>query len=843
MSSFQKKLEKAPSPQLAVPPVPQLILFALFVGWLVIAPVIVGLVTTSLPPTWPELPTLLLATFLLAILLLVPTAGLTGLAYWHKWTGFKPFALAMLMTVLYLVVATAIRAASEPGSNLEMLLRLTVLTIAALIIGGVGLRRAGVPDWLLSHAFGFDRPPPAGVLTAFTLIALLTIGWPLSGSLGDNWNSQMILLRALATSLPEEIFFRGAVLGLITFNFQHRKGLAAFTALLLYVTFTPSLIVPYNDWSKLVLLVSAIPFALLMTELRALTGSLWPGILLACAYRATPLLFTDSRDELALITQPWQTAAHFWMVVGAGVLAVLLWLGRGFLTPRWQFSGRWTTAIALSVALFVGGAWTGLWLRAGYPGFHNDGFLIIMAEQADLSGAEAIADPLERRAFVRNRLIETAEHTQAPIREALEVAGLSYRPFYLINMIRVEGHHRRMAAFAGLPGVAQVMLNPNVRPYPSESLNLGYGDTPDEGQDVGRNISQVQADKVWQMGITGQGIVVGGQDTGYDWKHPALSNAYRGNVNGTVNHAYNWHDAWSDTPAPFDDDQHGTHTMGTILGDDGHGNQIGMAPGAQWIGCRNMQRGLGNPASYTDCMEFFLAPYPPGGDPFAEGDVSLAPHIINNSWGCPDIEGCNDTVLEPAVDALRAAGIMMVVSAGNEGPGCRTVSEPPARYDNVFSVGATDNLGRITGFSSRGPVPRAGTTQISPLLKPDIAAPGANVRSSIPGGGYGLADGTSMAGPHVAGLVALIWSAKPSLIGRLDETEAIIRQSATPTEVSTSCTIEHQPPQELSLLEQIEALENPHTCACGDVNGHPNNVYGWGEINALAAIKLALEQE
>jgi subtilisin family serine protease len=287
------------------------------------------------------------------------------------------------------------------------------------------------------------------------------------------------------------------------------------------------------------------------------------------------------------------------------------------------------------------------------------------------------------------------------------------------------------------------MLNPNVRPYPSESLNLGYGDTPDEGQDVGRNISQVQADKVWQMGITGQGIVVGGQDTGYDWKHPALSNAYRGNVNGTVNHAYNWHDAWSDTPAPFDDDQHGTHTMGTILGDDGHGNQIGMAPGAQWIGCRNMQRGLGNPASYADCMEFFLAPYPPGGDPFAEGDVSLAPHIINNSWGCPDIEGCNDTVLEPAVDALRAAGIMMVVSAGNEGPGCRTVSEPPARYDNVFSVGATDNLGRITGFSSRGPVPRAGTTQISPLLKPDIAAPGANVRSSIPGGGYGLAEVSS----------------------------------------------------------------------------------------------------
>ena len=234
-------------------------------------------------------------------------------------------------------------------------------------------------------------------------------------------------------------------------------------------------------------------------------------------------------------------------------------------------------------------------------------------------------------------------------------------------------------------------------------------------------------------------------------------------------------------------------------------------------------------------MEFFLAPYPTGSDPFVDGDVALAPHVINNSWACPDIEGCDDDVLEPAIDALRVAGIMMVVSAGNGGPGCQTVSEPPGHYDGAFSVGATNSVGEITSFSSRGPVPD------SSLLKPDIAAPGSGVRSSLPGGNYGNADGTSMAGPHVAGLVALIWSANPNLVGHIDETEEIIRQSATPVEVNATCAINGQSLEDLPLLEQIEALDDPNTCACGDVSGIPNNVYGWGEIDSLEAVKLALE--
>jgi len=841
------KFKDFPNPQLPVPSVGQYILFLIILGWMAFAPLVVGAITALLPDTWLPLVTNLVAVILLAGFLFVPLVGFALLVYRRNWEGMKPLALALLMTSAYILIATFIRAVAQVAAMphdfppfSETTLRLTILTLAVLVIGGFGLVWTGVPRkmWMVSHAFGFDRPPVAGLLVVLILIAIATIGWPLTGSLGDSRVSLLILLQALAIALPMEIFFRGAILGVITFNFQHRKVLAALTAMLIYLAFIPSLIVPLQDWAKLGWIILLIPLALLTTELRALTGSIWAGIIFATVYLAVPQLFTDPRVEAAFIVQPWQTAAYAWLVIGTALLAMFLWVGRQFLAPRWRWSSVTTAVVALVVALFCWGTWAGLWAVLGYPGFHNDGFLIIMEEQADMSGAAEMDDLIDRRTFVRDQLIETANRTQAPVREALDAAGLDYRPFYIINMIEVKGHHRQMDKFANLSGVARVMLNPNVRPYPLKALNVGYGTATREAEGVEWNIDETQADEVWAMGYTGQGIVVAGQDTGYDFRHPALLDSYRG-FNGTdrVNNFYNWHDAWGESETPFDDDAHGTHTMGTILGDDGEGNQVGMAPDAQWIGCRNMRMGIGNPASYTDCMEFFLAPYPAHSDPFTDGDVSQGPHVVNNSWGCPDFEGCDDDVLAPAMAALRAAGIMMVVSAGNDGPACETALEPPARYDDVFSVGATSEGGTITIFSSRGPIPGENN-----LLKPDIAAPGQNIRSSIPDGGYGVADGTSMAGPHVAGLVALIWSANPDLIGQIEETEEIIRQSARPVMVNAACDLQgNRPLSELSLMEQMEAMANATECACGNVTGVPNNVYGWGEIDALSAVRRALE--
>jgi subtilisin family serine protease len=240
-------------------------------------------------------------------------------------------------------------------------------------------------------------------------------------------------------------------------------------------------------------------------------------------------------------------------------------------------------------------------------------------------------------------------------------------------------------------------------------------------------------------------------------------------------------------------------------------------------------------------MEFFLAPYPPRGDPFRDGDVSRAPDVVNNSWGCPDSEGCQADTLQGAVEALRAAGIMVVASAGNDGPSCDTVLDPVARYAAAFTVGATTRGETIAYFSSRGPVPLPNDAQ---LLKPDVVAPGDNVRSSTPGGGYGSASGTSVAGPHVVGVVALLWSARPELIGHMEATEDILRRSATPVEVRPACERPGGRSAKRGLIAEIaDAIAYSGTapaCACGNVAGVPNNVYGWGPVDAQEAVQMAI---
>ena len=448
------------------------------------------------------------------------------------------------------------------------------------------------------------------------------------------------------------------------------------------------------------------------------------------------------------------------------------------------------------------------------------GFLVILAEQANL-GAIAVRSSREARLrYVYDALREVALRSQVPLRAELDAAGVDYRPFYVVNMLLVTGDRALVTRLAARPEVARIAANPRVRQVLPESQPSGAGLLAPQG--VEWNVAHVNADDVWTLGYTGQGVVVAGQDTGYEWDHPALINQYRGYDGVTATHDYNWHDAIHandphtgagnpcgfDSPNPCDDDGHGTHTMGSIVGDDAAGNQIGVAPGARWVGCRNMEQGWGTPASYAECFEFFLAPYPVGGDPFTDGVPALAPHVINNSWTCPPSEGCEWDTLQPVVENVRAAGIVVVASAGNSGSACGTVDDPPAIYDATFTVGATDGSDIIASFSSRGAV----TVDGSGRLKPDVSAPGVGVRSSVLGGQYGLKSGTSMAGPHVAGTVALLWSAMPDLVGEVDATERIIAQAALPR-VNTTCG--------------------------GDPAGRPNNVYGWGIVDALAAVRGA----
>nr|HID14691.1 hypothetical protein [Anaerolineae bacterium] len=772
------------------------------------------------------------------VLLLLPFFGVALLARRRPgWGTTAATATGLTATAGYLVLDAAVRAMLTPTPALSLqgegvwaaVLRLGVLVPYALLAAWLTPRLAGVSSRRLREWLGLSRFDLPTVLVALAVAALVTIPWPVTGALGDSLTSLGLAFQTLAWALPQVLLFWGVVFCLLTSTFV-RTWAAALTTILLYGLSTLGGVLPAADWGALQNGVLLLPLALLLTELRAREGGVYPLLPVAFCYRAVPLLFVDPRDAIAQgIPEPQHIASHTIVVVTAAAVGLALWAGRRLLLAlreRLQVLAWVRLTAATLAALVMWGTWGGLYLFAGEPGFANDGFLIILEEQADLSAARAIPDREARLQYVYETLVETAERTQTPLRAELDELGLPYRPYYVINMIRIDGHRWLMRRFAGRPGVAQVILNPNVREYPRR-IPFPYGGDSGPPEEVQPNLAAIHADEAWALGVTGEGIVVAGQDTGYDWTHPALKSHYRGWDGQSGDHDYNWHDAWDGTAVPFDDDSHGTHTMGIVLGDDGAGNRTGVAPGAQWIGCRNMRRGFGNPGAYAECMEFFLAPYPHGGDPFSDGDVSLAPHVVNNSWGCPDFEGCFPDTLEPAVEALRAAGIMMVVSVGNDGPACGTATAPPANYDGAFSVGATSDDGNIVSFSSRGPV--------DGLIKPDVAAPGMYVRSSVPGGGYGYAGGTSMAGPHVTGLVALLWSADPALVGDIDATEELICQTAVPKPVENACAAEDEPPE-----GPFAALLYNPVCACGGVTGVPNNVYGCGFIDAGAAVRAAL---
>src|SRR5438552_61106 len=361
-------------------------------------------------------------------------------------------------------------------------------------------------------------------------------------------------------------------------------------------------------------------------------------------------------------------------------------------------------------------------------------FFVVLADQADLGGASALPTKTEKGRYVYDALWSKSQATQGPILQWLGERGLEHRSFYIVNAILVKGSREIAEALAARQDVARVEGNPHIQnSLPQPGAAADASSQPGAPATIEPGIVYTHAPDVWALGFNGQNIVVASADTGQRWTHNALKPHYRG-WNGVVaDHNYNWHDSihdsvgnpcGNDSPFPCDDYFHGSHTTGTAIGDDGMGNQIGMAPGAHWIGCRNMDVGTGTPARYIECMEWFLAPTQIGG---GNPDPTKAPDITINSWYCPAEEGCSWDTLQAAVEGQAAAGIMMVSAAQNAGPSCSTVSGPPGIYEATYTVGAlTTGTDTIASFSSRGPVTADGSNRI----KPDISAPGTSTRSA-----------------------------------------------------------------------------------------------------------------
>jgi bacillopeptidase F len=436
-----------------------------------------------------------------------------------------------------------------------------------------------------------------------------------------------------------------------------------------------------------------------------------------------------------------------------------------------------------------------------------------LAEQAPIAAssrdlAAAGASRAEWHRAVIAALKATAAGSQAPLlawleeqRETGAVAG--YTPYWIANLVVVAARPGVIAALAARPDVAYV--EPNFHALLDEpARGLALRDARSVGMTPG--IVAIGADRVWrELGITGEGALVAVIDTGVEGSHPALAARWRG-LFAPAGEC--WLDLLGISPlVPVDPQSHGTHVMGTLAGF-APGDSIGVAPGALWIATNAIGQGVGTPFN-NDVIAAFAWLADPDGDPETVADV---PDVVMNAWGVNEALGYADCDSRwwAVIDHCEAAGVVVLFAAGGDGPAPGSLRSPADRAATALSsvaIGAVDARDPgawpypLASFSSRGP----SGCEVSPELaiKPELVAPGVDIVSAVAGGGYESWSGSAMAGPHVAGVVALMRSANPEL--SVDSIKQILLETARD--------------------------EGP----AGDDNG-----YGWGCVDAFAAVQAAL---
>ncbi|MCW1928131.1 S8 family peptidase [Bhargavaea beijingensis] len=418
------------------------------------------------------------------------------------------------------------------------------------------------------------------------------------------------------------------------------------------------------------------------------------------------------------------------------------------------------------------------------------------AQKADLSSRQT---KLAARSAVVSELKATAQSSQAEVKQylvQLEKSGKAenIRPYHIVNGMAVTSTKEVAEKIAGFSEVEKIL--------PDEQRQLSVTKTPEAKSpkskvaNVEWNVERVKAPEAWNLGIDGTGTVVASIDTGVQWDHPALKEKYRGYnaASGDVNHDFNWFDATAGNTTPYDDQGHGTHVTGTMVGAEPNGsNQVGVAPGAKWIAVKAFTAAGGTDSDLLAAAQWILAPT----DSEGNARVDMAPDVVNNSWGGgPGL----DEWYREVVQNWRAAQIFPEFSAGNTtlfNPGGPGSVAAPANYPESFATGATDINNKVAGFSLRGPSPYD-------EIKPDITAPGVNIRSTVPGNGYeGGWNGTSMSGPAVSAVAAMLRQVDADIT--VDDMEQILIDTAVPLTDSQYPTV-------------------------------PNHAYGHGLVDAMAAV-------
>ncbi|KAJ9049209.1 hypothetical protein DSO57_1027057 [Entomophthora muscae] len=436
-----------------------------------------------------------------------------------------------------------------------------------------------------------------------------------------------------------------------------------------------------------------------------------------------------------------------------------------------------------------------------------------MAAEADMdSYAADVYSSLKRHAR------KSGKNVRQILDEQVALGAIPpYRFYSISNTYAVEAQPwliERLAEASDVEEITPNKLIPSVVQSNDNTLAAVKGNVNWTGDQVHWSLQYINATRLPpSIYSKAAQLRYGSADSGVEFTHPAIANNYFGyQSDGSFDHNYAWWDAIKssnstgkglcsvNTSSPCDDSNHGTHTTGTVVGL----MNIGVSPTSKWMGCKNMFNNLGSPETYLGCLQFFLAPTNlQGTDPKPE----LRPHVVGNSYSCPSNEGCSHATFNYALRALKASGVFISVSAGNEGRGgCSTINAPPAVDPNAFNVAATSYMSQDrASFSSIGPVPER------PNLSLDISAPGVNITSCIRGNKYASLQGTSMASPHISGTVLLVMATCPQLIRKVDLVADLLRRTATPVYPTLGCG-------------------NDATRTL------PNNEYGYGIVNVARAI-------